>query len=813
MSLVKVSVPNVNLGVSQEALNKQAPGQAVRQENALATLSDGLIKRPPLQHIAFLPGDGETGTAKDVTLADYDGANIHYIDQGENERWVVGAFQDGSDPVLKIWTDEGVAVDVDINPAFYVYDYLDLTVAEADTDPIRFLTVGDGTIVVNPTMTPAKGSVVNGLAMDHFLIFLKVNETSGEWNISLDHDVYGTTSPANVPSSGNVNTDASDIATNINAMGGTNPYIATAVGPVVWVDYSGTLKTVEVKHKNPDSISRIIASEGVKSPEELPAYGKSYELIKVDGNPATGLDDYWVRFVPLGEFISPYYGEGYWEEYVAPVTTVDFGIQYMPHFLVNDGGAWQWQDVASGVDSFNFSLRTVGNDESNPFPKFIGKPIKDVALYRNRLVFLSEDSIDFSESGEFFNFFRLTTQNVFESDPIPLELNYSSATNLKHLLNFGQDLLVFNQINQFRITSETILANSTIEGDLVSSFPSSILGHPVQTELDVLMPYDNGDYAGMYRLEPSQETEDRFRAENITAHVPAYLKGKVKQIAVLPRENLAVVLCTGEKSSLYVYNYFVDQNQTLQSAWSKMTFADSQIEGIGFLGDELHIINKRTEGWFLEKMDFRSDARDTDQDYLTHLDRRITETECSAVVYDPVADTTEFTMPYDITSGVEMMVFTRGSGGGLAATVISAVAGGTSLVVSGDYSATEVFIGESYTMRYDFKTRPLLGERGPYLSGRYQYRTGVIDFEDTGYFKVSVSPVASDTYDYVYTGQPLGTNETILSEVSLEDGQFRFPIRSRSGDTLISITNDSAMPSKIHSMEFELEYNERGRRV
>ena len=79
MPLINTSIPNFLGGVSQQPAELRFPEQCEEQENALASVVDGLQKRPATQHIATLLAD----TALD------DSAKVHFIERDNDERYVI----------------------------------------------------------------------------------------------------------------------------------------------------------------------------------------------------------------------------------------------------------------------------------------------------------------------------------------------------------------------------------------------------------------------------------------------------------------------------------------------------------------------------------------------------------------------------------------------------------------------------------------------------------------------------------------------------------------------------------------------------
>jgi len=79
MPLINTSVTNLIQGVSQQPDAVRFSGQCEEQENALASVVDGLQKRPATRHIATLIADAEID----------DTAKVHFIERDNDERYVV----------------------------------------------------------------------------------------------------------------------------------------------------------------------------------------------------------------------------------------------------------------------------------------------------------------------------------------------------------------------------------------------------------------------------------------------------------------------------------------------------------------------------------------------------------------------------------------------------------------------------------------------------------------------------------------------------------------------------------------------------
>ena len=180
-----------------------------------------------------------------------------------------------------------------------------------------------------------------------------------------------------------------------------------------------------------------------------------------------------------------------------------------------------------------------------------------------------------------------------------------------------------------------------------------------------------------------------------------------------------------------------------------------------------------------------------DAGYVTHLDSRVsaTVTNGSSTItlpYTPEDDSVEVYT----TDGLKLNCTNSG------ATVTLAQA------VSED---TDVWVGIPYTMKYTFSEQFFKAKAGngtsPSNAAKMMIRNGSIYFSDSSYFKVKVTPAFRDTYENTFTPDVVGS--TLIGSLYLDTGFFRFPVFTKAEDTVITIENDSALPSKFQSAEFE----------
>ena len=117
-------------------------------------------------------------------------------------------------------------------------------------------------------------------------------------------------------------------------------------------------------------------------------------------------------------------------------------------------------------------------------------------------------------------------------------------------------------------------------------------------------------------------------------------------------------------------------------------------------------------------------------------------------------------------------------------------------------------------MKYTFSEQLFKASAGqgksPNASAKFMIRNGAIYYDKTSYFKVTVTPKARDSYVNTFTTAVVGSSE--LGALELESGFFRFPVFTKAEDTVITVENDSALPSNLQSAEFESFLHSRSNR-
>jgi hypothetical protein len=129
------------------------------------------------------------------------------------------------------------------------------------------------------------------------------------------------------------------------------------------------------------------------------------------------------------------------------------------------------------------------------------------------------------------------------------------------------------------------------------------------------------------------------------------------------------------------------------------------------------------------------------------------------------------------------------------------------LVLKGRWLSNPIYIGEPYEFRY--RVSPIYiraTDSGSVISAytgrRLQITTAVVNFANSGTFKVEVTPLESETSVYHFSGRTIGSPFAHVGEAPVETGHYQFLVMGRNNETTIDFVNDSFMPSWFQSLDW-----------
>jgi len=506
--------------------------------------------------------------------------------------------------------------------------------------------------------------------------------------------------------------------------------------------------------------------------------------------PGTGVDwvEYWTADPSISSASAWSSGVSYdgtsWLDYWVTTTAVN--------------SAQPWKTNAQYFERPpGYGRRRAGDGYTNPFPSFVDQTINDVFFFKNRLGFVTDTSVIFSEADNYFNFFRTTTQQLLDSAPIDVGLSHTKVAILQHAIPFQEKLMLFSKQSQFVLRGADVLSPRTVAISPVTEYDISDSVEPVALGNYIYFTFKRNDFEGMYEYFVDNNTE-LFDAEEVTQQVPKYIPKDVRKIAGSQAENTLCIGVDSDLKTLYVYKYFWSNKEKIQSAWMKFTF-DRDVVGFDFIDSKLYMITKDDEGLHLEFLTLEDGLTDEGLGYPLLLDSRVDGSDLTVSYSASTKKSTISGFPYD---PVDVEVYSK-VGHKYDFVKTTATAG----EVTGDITSVPFFAGVPYNMLYRFSNQAIKQptERGGRSASDYTFQTirnGSINYADTGHFVVEVTPEYRDTYKYVFNPDITGAN-LLLNEFEPQDGHFRFAVQGQPDKVTIEVKSDSALPCKLLAAEFE----------
>ena len=321
------------------------------------------------------------------------------------------------------------------------------------------------------------------------------------------------------------------------------------------------------------------------------------------------------------------------------------------------------------------------------------------------------------------------------------------------------------------------------------------------------------------------------------------------------------MLTDNQKDVVYVYKWYFNKNDKLQSSWSKFKVgevfkakdpsATVEVLQAEFDGSEIvmlvkysyaqgtssgsNVVTSTKTEVTLERVQLSRDITEdqTDDKIAVLLDRRFevgsggSYTSGHNVPYyylDDAGSRQSFNVAYD---GVapRFPVGHTNSGSpiptGLAAHIddfLTFVSQDGSEIPAKDVpqaitDGKRVWGGLKYTFKYQFSEQVLKNNNVAVTTGRMQLRNFHIVFSDSSFFKVKIKPDNRTETVKTFTGRVLGSEQNKVGVTPIATGSFKVPVLAESSKVKITIENDSHLPCAFQSAEYEAMYKDRTRRI
>ena len=595
-------------GVSQQPARIRVPGQVTEQVNMYSDVAVGLTSRPATETMQILSGATNDLRFQDITL---------------NQRDFIFGYKNR---LLRAWDEQGNVVTVNNNTDRYL-----------GTD-MRFSVFEDTIYCTNRDTIVGTSSTVVGRPFHVVLVTALGGNFARTYKLDITLQDNTVLSVSYDTPDGDATGDAEDstatkiieqLSTALSESTLPEGMTVSHSADVLVVKYTQSMKAV-VDDGDAGTILRVM-TDNVEDQTDLPRFAPHGTVVKVVGDEAEE-DDYYLRFAVADETVE---GNGFgvtgvWEEWYDVTQPNSFDTSTMPHVVTWDGteftvGPGDWKD------------RRVGDEDSNPFPSFVGNKIRDIGGFESRLVFVAGPNVVMSRTNEPTDYFRKSATVVVDSDPIDMTSTVDRGLTLDWIVPFDRDLILISDPgdSQFVVQGGGITPkNASLV--LTTSYEMFGLVRPATTGRTLLFPFKSGIYTGLKEFFTNDSVATNG-ADTLTEVQNRYIVGTANKLASSKNFNLVLVGTdsTDYSDTLWVYKYLWDSTQRLQSSWSKWVFPYPVLYTY-FDNSEIRILFDAPDGVLLCKTDLN--RVDDPEGWHVTLDLKDKRTVTSGLIEVPNDD-------------------------------------------------------------------------------------------------------------------------------------------------------------------------------
>ena len=503
-------------------------------------------------------------------------------------------------------------------------------------------------------------------------------------------------------------------------------------------------------------------------------------------------DGYWVKFKT---------SEDAWIEAANPYQNNAFDMTTMPHFLTRN---------ADGTFTFGhgtYDAREAGDTQTLPNPDFVGKQITQITTHRNRLVIVSGETVFFSRSRSFFNFWRQYSTQVLDSDPFGLQASSDDVNELVHAFPFRRSLFLSSDRSQFEVSSDQqVFTSKNAVIDTATAYITEPKCDPVALGNRMYFAAKSGRDALVFEYQYNDSSLSTT-AEDITIHALGYIPAPIVHIAADSANEMMFCISDSDRSSLYIYKTYTEQDTKAQSAWSKWDFGTgTYIHWVGVVLGDLYMYVTRGTETFIEKIELRYELSDDKHPYQICLD----QTFNFQGSYSVSTGLTTWTTPYLHNNKAAVVLSSDFPTGQVGERLAVLYPTATTMTAVGDYSAADAILGVPFTQEVQLSklfVRADAAGKMTVQTGRFQLKRLQFNYQDSGFFKVEVTPESRPQQTFTFNGTLIGT--ALVGGIGIESlGSFKVPVRTNANTVTIKIKNDSEKPMIITSIDYTGFFNE-----
>jgi len=414
---------------------------------------------------------------------------------------------------------------------------------------------GNKVYILNTKITISENTGKNSDSLTQYSKFIHIKAGVRPGNYTITDGTNECKATILVETNGNSTTLTDDICECL--------YTGSNIGDFIYSGYAGGLSSMisgleerngsVIYYPNTTDLSNISSNDSMGNLAiaiidkqsttlgELPPL-KHNLTIKVTGSDNTDNSNIYY------EFNNNSWKESYKKTYIGDTEIYrSFNNTDMPRIIKNENGIFT-------LNLMEIKDREIGDNETNPMPLFLDTTINDIFIYQNRLCFLSDKGITFSEIGDFSNFFRNTTRTLLNYDSFNFEIEINEGISLKNAVSYSNNVILFNNNSQYILN---VIGSNDIRITKATNYKSNDKIKPKVINDKLYFVNNKSNFSNIYEY----TTKERL---DLTSNVPNYVNSDLTFISSV---NLYDILLMGNGNN----EVFVSNNGSI----SKWIFGNS----------------------------------------------------------------------------------------------------------------------------------------------------------------------------------------------------------------------------------------------
>lgn len=656
---------------------------------------------------------------------------------------------------------------------------------------LEFLTINDFTFVLNKAKTVAMSSSTTAALPNEAFISINVVAYNASYKVKINNTTITHNTPSQVDNTNPVQNDSNSIATAIrNAIDGLAGFSATVVGPGIYVSGTSAFSIEASGGGQEDAIT--VFQDKIINASRLPAQAKNGYVVAVINSTDLTVDDLYVKFETSN---NASFGPGTWVETTGPGIKFELDASTLPHQLVRQAdGSFKYEPVV-------YNDRTVGDNETNPIPSFVGKKISNLFFYRNRLGFLAGDSVVLSKAGDFFNFFATSAIQATADDPIDISASSTRPAVLKYARSTSAGLVLFGERDQFLLSTDgDVLSPTTAKVNTLSSFECDADIEAESLGTTMAFVAKTPLFTRVYEIGDISAENAPTMGEN-TSIVPEFIPASANSMVTSPTQSMISIGTVGS-DKMFQYR-FLAQREGRVSSWYTWTLTGTLLDQF-FDQSTLYVVVTSNSQVFLKSYDL---TQANESGFLTLPSGEKTDVCLDNWVVNPAAsyssstNKTTITLPYSHLTGKTLAAIDTNDG-----SVYYPTVSGSTFTLDGDVRGDDIVVGYIYTMNVElpkfYQTETSQGSASSDFTNdliihRIKVSTGL-----SGPVKYRIDIDGIDTFEKtIDVAQPYNYN---LNNVNLSpDAIHDVPLYQRNENLQINILGDTPFPVSLLALNWE----------